>query len=110
MYQQQPKKKTKESVKTSIKLLTENQGLYMLVSTFGGLIYWRTYIRGGGYIYMDQNLYMFAITFCKQLLRFWEDLAERMVKYRKYGVDLIWQNLPNFDIFAKFSPPQNLSD
>ena len=52
MYQQQPKKKTKESVKTSIKLLIENQGLYMLVSTFGGLIYWRTYIRGGGYIYI----------------------------------------------------------
>ena len=55
---------------------------------------------------MDQNLYLFGITFCKQLLRSGEDLTERMVKCLKYGMDLIWQNLRNFANLAKFTPPQ----
>ena len=53
---------------------------------------------------MDQSLYFFGITFCKQLLKVGDDLIERMVKYLKYGVDLIWQNLSSFANFVKFSP------
>ena len=55
---------------------------------------------------MDQNLCLLGITFCKQLLRFVDDVTERMVKHLKYGVDLIWQNLRNFANLAKFTPPQ----